>query len=110
MEQVAHRVHEDHSRLGPAQRIRELLRDQPNIETLLEWMSLHAPEPLGESLRIAVLAARADLRAPAHRVPRCVGPFDFRIEAHYLSDQKAFAIPSTIGPVHLGMIALNLTF
>ena len=82
VEQVAHRVDEDHLRRAPPQRLRELLRDEPQIEALLVRMAWHAAEPLGERLGVAVLAAGADLRAAADRVPRRVGPLDFRVLSH----------------------------
>jgi hypothetical protein len=43
---------------------------------MLERMTGHATESLGESLRVTVLAAGRDLRAPPHGVPGRVGPFD----------------------------------
>ena len=82
VEQVAHRVDEDHLRLRPAQRLGKFLWDQAEIEPLLVGMPWHAAEPLGESLGIAMSAAGADLGAAADRVPGCVGPFDLGFVAH----------------------------
>ena len=82
VEQVAHRVDEDPSGCSPAQRLFQLLWHQPEIEALLKGVAGNAAEPLSEGLGIAVLAAGADLRATAYRVPGCVGPLDAGSVAH----------------------------
>ena len=45
-------------------------------------------EPLRKGLRVAMLAARADLRAAAYRIPCRVGPLDARFKAHPDSDSN----------------------
>src|SRR5207245_2590735 len=50
-----------------------------------------AAEALGERLRIAMVAARRDLRAAAHGVPRRVGPLDFGVLAHVLGSYLGLA-------------------
>ncbi len=82
VKEVAHRVDEDFPRSPPVQRLLKFLRDQPQIEALLEWVSRHTPKPFREHLCIAVLAARTNLRAPAHRVPGGICPLDRRTLAH----------------------------
>jgi len=76
VEQVAHGIHEDHLRRADGERLFQAMRAQGQVEAFLIGMARHAPEPLREPLRIAVVAARADLRAARHRVPRQVRPFD----------------------------------
>ena len=69
-------------RACPAERLGQLLGDQPQVEALLVGMARDAPEPLGERLGVAVGAARADLGAAPDRVPGRVGPFDAGVLAH----------------------------
>ena len=76
VEQVAHRVHEDHPRPAPAQRLLEPLGPQPQVEALLVGVARHAAPALGERLGVAVRAAGRDLRAARHRVPGRLGPLD----------------------------------
>ena len=76
VEQIAHRVDEHAARLPPAERLLESLGPEPQVEALLVGVGLHTPEPLCDPFRVAVVAARADLRAPRHGVPRRVSPFD----------------------------------
>ena len=79
VEQVAHRVDEDHLGTGQPERLEEFLRDSSQVEPLLVGMAGDAPEPLGEDLGIAVGASRADLGTPPDRVPGDVGPLDGRV-------------------------------
>src|ERR1700687_4008041 len=82
LEEVAHRIHEDSTMLGPAQRFVELRRYQAEVESLLVRMTMHPPESLGKSLGVAMLAARANLHASPHRVPSGIGPLNLRVVAH----------------------------
>ena len=82
MKQVAHRVHEHHLWSSPAERLGEFVRNKPQVESLFVGVTLHAAEPLGERLRIAVLASRADLRAAPNWIPGRVRPPDFGVLAH----------------------------
>ena len=82
VEEVAHRVDEDHFRRLPPQRLRQLFRHEPEVKSLLVRMPGHAPEPLGERLGVAVVAAGRDLGAAADGIPRRVGPFDLGVLAH----------------------------
>ena len=59
VEEVAHRVDEDHPRPPPAERLLEPLGPEPEVEALLVGVARHAAEPLGERLGVAVGAARA---------------------------------------------------
>lgn len=76
VEKVAHGVDEDHFRVAPTKRLRELFGHKSQVEALLVGMPLDAAKTLGERLGITVLAARADLRAAAHWVPGRICPFD----------------------------------
>lgn len=77
MKEVAHGIDEDHSRLAPAQRVSELLRDKADVEALHEGMAFDSAKALGEAFSVAVLAAWADPGAAADWIPGGVGPFDF---------------------------------
>src|SRR5690606_34321731 len=50
----------------------------------------------GEGLRVAVLAARADLGAPTNGVPRRVGPLDGTAVAHAIEHEHGPAAPSRL--------------
>jgi len=54
VEQVAHRVDENSSRLVPEKRSGQAFRPEAEIEALLVWMAGHASEPLSERLGVAV--------------------------------------------------------
>src|SRR6266404_3231656 len=54
VEQITHGVDEYHLRLAPTQGFTELLWNETQIEALLEGMSLHSAETLGEPFRIAM--------------------------------------------------------
>ena len=77
MKQIAHRVDEYHPRHTPAQGITKLLGNEPEVEAVLERMSLYSAKTLGESLCVAMLATGADLSATANRIPGRVSPLDF---------------------------------
>ena len=72
----------DEPSLLPSGRKAKGVRHEAKIEALLERMPGHAAKPLGESLRVAVLAAGGDLGAAPHRVPGRVSPFDGAPVAH----------------------------
>jgi hypothetical protein len=82
MEEIAHGIDEDLPRGLPAERLPELFRDKADVEPLFKGVSWNATKALRESLGIAILAARADLRAATHRIPGRVGPFDLGLFAH----------------------------
>ncbi len=82
VEQVAHRVDENHLGLRPPQRLGKLLGDELEVEPLLVRMPRHAPEPLGERLGVTMRTPGTDLRAAPDRVPGGVGPFDLGVQAH----------------------------
>jgi hypothetical protein len=76
MEEVAHRVHEDHPRARPLQRLLQPLRPQLQLKPLLVRMPWDAAPALGERLCIAMSAARRDLVATRHWVPGRLCPLD----------------------------------
>src|SRR6202022_2153265 len=82
VKKIAHRIHEDHSRALPYKRLQEPLGPKREVESGLKRMPRHAAKPLGKSSGIAVVATRTDLRAPGHRVPRRVSPFDCAVFRH----------------------------
>lgn len=52
------------------------VRHELEIEAVFERMTWRAAKAFGERFRITMLAARRNLRAAPHGVPRRVGPFD----------------------------------
>src|SRR5271166_6270066 len=83
VEQVAHRVHEDHSVARPAKWFGELVGNQSQIKSLLVGMPCHSTEPFGERLGVAMSASRTDLGTPTNGVPSGVSPFNLRAVAHW---------------------------
>ncbi|CAD5253920.1 hypothetical protein BOSE21B_100047 [Bosea sp. 21B] len=82
VEQVGHRVHEDHLRLPPTEWLLQAFGPERQIESVFERVSRHAAKALREPFRVAVIAAGTDLRAPGDRVPRSVGPLDRCVLRH----------------------------
>ena len=84
MEEVAHRVHEDHARLFPKYGLLQSRRPECQVKTLLVGVSDNPAPALCEALGVAVVTTRTYLGAARHRVPGCVGPFDFGFLGHLL--------------------------
>ena len=76
VEEITHRVYEDHARRTPAERLLDPLRPERQVETTFERMSGCPPEPLRETLCVAVVTSGADLCATRNWIPRGVCPFD----------------------------------
>jgi hypothetical protein len=76
MEEVAHRVHEDHSWARPLQRLLQPLWPQLECKALLVGVPWDAAPALGERLGVTVRAARRDLVAARHRVPGRLSPLN----------------------------------
>jgi len=75
MEQITHRVNEDHTRLAPAQRLFETLRTQRQIKAVFKRMASGSTKAFRETLGIAMVAPGADFRAARYRIPRRIRPF-----------------------------------
>src|SRR5580704_10656728 len=84
VEQVAHRVHEDHPRTRPLQWLVQSLGPEGEIEPSRKRMTWDPPKSLGEACSIAVVAAARDLRASGNRIPRCIRPLDRRPISHHI--------------------------
>src|SRR5690606_9495819 len=77
VEQVGHAVDEDPRRLPPAQRLLEPLGSQRHLEPVRErWPTCEAA---GDSLGVAVVTARRDLRASRYWIPGLLRPLDARV-------------------------------
>lgn len=76
VEQVAHRVHEDHPRLLPERGLFQPRRPERQVKSLLIGVARNAAPALCKAFSIAVVTSRADLGAAGHRVPCRVRPFD----------------------------------
>jgi hypothetical protein len=83
VEEVAHRVDEDHSRPRPLQWLLQPLRPELQREALLVGVSRDPAPALGERLRVAVRAARRNLVATRHRVPGRLSPLDRALVSHH---------------------------
>ena len=97
VEEVAHRVDEDHPRLAPRERQLQPLGPEAQVEALLVGVTGHAAEPLRERLGVAVRAAGRHLVAARDRVPRRVRPLDRARRSHDHRFNTTRAIPA----VHL---------
>src|SRR5690606_24059856 len=82
MEEVAHRVHEDHPATLPADRLVQALWSQGQVEARLKRVARHTAKPLREAFRVAVVAAGRDLRAARDWIPRRIGPLDCALISH----------------------------
>ncbi len=76
VEEVAHRVHEDHARFLPQVGLLQAGRPEPEIKVLFVWMARDATPTFGKALRIAAITPRPDLCAARDRVPRRIRPLD----------------------------------
>ena len=76
MKQIAHRVHEDSLGLPPTERVLQLLRNQPQVESLLICVALDTPEALCESRGIANFTSGAQLGTATDGIPAEIRPFD----------------------------------
>ena len=92
MEEIAHRVDEDGARLFPSQGKVQTLGPKLEVEPLLKRMTRHAAKPFCKRLGIAVLAARTYLRAAGDWVPGGVGPFDWGVLRHLLSNKMVVQV------------------
>ena len=85
VEEVAHRVHENHPRLLPKHRLPQPRRPKRQIEALLIGVPRNAAPTFCEALGIAIVASRTNFGAARHRVPRRVRPFDVRLLGQLLT-------------------------
>src|SRR5687767_9849086 len=79
-------------RLPKSQGIVEHLRNKPNVARPRWAMRADSSQPLicaagsirpvGHAHRVAVATALRDDAATAHRIPRCLSPFDFCFRSH----------------------------
>src|SRR5713226_6750551 len=76
VKQIAHRVHEDDSRLTQLQRQTQPAGPEHQVESVFVRMSRHAPEAFNEVVGIAVVAPWRYLRTSRDRVPRCLRPLN----------------------------------
>ena len=76
VKEITHRIHEDHPRLAPANRVEQFFGNQPNIETLFVGMTRNAAKALSEDFCIAMRTAWTELAAASYWIPSSVGPFD----------------------------------
>jgi len=82
VEEIAHRVDEDHFRCAPAERFGQFFWNETQVEPPLVRVAFYAAETFGEGFGVAVFAAWTDFGAAPNRVPGCVRPFDCRVGAH----------------------------
>src|SRR5690349_17564610 len=87
MEQIAHRVDENHSGLPPTNWLTQALRTKGEVKTGGEWVVPHVAKSLCEPLSIAVVAPTANFGATGYRVPRRVRPLDGARASHCRKEQ-----------------------
>jgi hypothetical protein len=105
VEQVTHRIYEDHPRLLPFKRLRKAFGPQNEIKAVFERMPRHPPEALRKSLSITIVAAGAYFRAPGYWIPGRVCPLDCALVRHDLPSASVLQLcnfsldchPKTIG-------------
>src|SRR5207245_8601976 len=83
VEQVAHGIHEYHTRATPAKWLLCPLRSQCEIKACFEGMSANTAEALRKALGVTVVATAAHLCASGYRIPGCVGPLDCAVLCHF---------------------------
>src|ERR1700687_1724263 len=88
VEQVAHAVDEHSLGLTPTQREIQLVAMKRRPEARPVARVPHRLEAHCEPLGVAVLATRANLRAPRYGIPRGVGPLDGRVIIHARQDSR----------------------
>src|SRR4051812_26553012 len=76
LEQIAHRVNEDQAWRSPSKRNGQRIVMESQLEAVAVVRFPHRLKPYRHPLGVTIFAARADLCAPRHRVPRCLGPLD----------------------------------
>lgn len=76
VKQIAHRIHENHARGTPAERLLQTLGSKCEVKAGFERMSGRPAKTLGKTFSVAMIATGTDLGAPGDRVPSCVGPLD----------------------------------
>ena len=91
VEEVAHRVHEDHPWLFPGHRLLQPRRPERQVEALFVGVPRNAAPALRETFRVAVVTARTEFGAARDRVPRRVRPLDVRFLGQLLP--HAFSRP-----------------
>lgn len=64
MKQVAHRIDEDHPGLAPVEGLIGALGPKHQVKTAFKRMSGRPPESVPKRFRVAIAAARTNLRAP----------------------------------------------
>src|SRR5262245_20657110 len=85
MEEIAHGVDEDVSRLAPRERLVHHIRLQRDLETIAVARLAHGMKPQRHPLCITMFAPGADLGATGHWIPGRIGPFDARLLSHSVS-------------------------
>ena len=83
VEKVAHGIHEDPIRALPLQWQFQHVRLEREPEAVDVVPLSHGLQTFRQSLGVAVLAGRADLRASGYGIPSGIRPFDVRVAGHY---------------------------
>jgi len=88
MKEVAHGIDEDAPGLSPMQRLRQAVRSERQIETVLKGVSRHAAKTLRKALRVTEIATTRDLRTTRYGVPSRVCPFDLSSCRHPITIEQ----------------------
>ena len=82
VKQVAHAVDENAPGLTPLQRQLQQVLMQTQTKAVPVTSVAHGRKAQSEALRVAILAARTDLRATGDRIPGGIRPLDGRVVSH----------------------------
>src|SRR5438874_1535460 len=93
VEEVAHRVEEDDTRLLPLKRVVQPVPPKTKVKALLVGVARDASESFSERLRVAVGAASRHLVAARYGIPCGLSPFDCAGACHFCSFVSLATVP-----------------
>ena len=83
LKEIAHAIYENGFRSRPPDWIDKLFRNKARCKSKLVGVAFDATKPFSESFGVAVLATGADFLTTANGIPCSLGPFNFRLLAHW---------------------------
>src|SRR5262249_4051603 len=82
LEEIAHRVDEDHAGSTPREGLAQSVRPKYKIKPVFKRVGRYTAKTFSESCSIAVVASSGNLGAAGHGMPSGVSPFDSAIVRH----------------------------
>ena len=92
VEEVTHRIDEDHPWPLPAERLPNALGAQCEIKAIFKGMPGDPAPAFSKALGVTIVAAAGDLRASGDRIPRCISPFNCASVRHDQLDSMADSV------------------